>query len=403
MKLVLINAVYGFGSTGLIIKDIDETVEANRSEVRIVYQYANQTPKSGFRIGNKLDWKIHALYTRLTGKQAFASKTATRRLICYLRREKPDVVHLHNLHANYINLPLLLEYLAREGIATVITLHDCWFFTGKCTHFAAVNCGAWRSGCGNCPKRFESPASVIRDSSASVLAEKTALYGKLKNLTVVGCSKWIANLAEQSIAFQGCRIMQIYNGVDTSIFAPMDRARCRARHDISAGLVILGMANKWLDEKNQIALHETISFLSEEDQLLLVGCSEEQQRLVSGLGKVRAISFIKSREELAEYYNAADVFCNLTFEDTLPTVNMEAASCGTPVVTYDSCGSPELVQDGTTGFVVKQGDIAGLKLAFTKIKNQEICRETCRSFALTSFGKKERYQEYLDLYKSVIQ
>lgn len=400
MKVVQINAVYGYGSTGLIVKDIAEAVEADGGEARIAYQYAAPIPEDGFRIGNKIDWKLHALYTRMTGKQAFASRAATKRLLRYLREEKPDVVHLHNLHANYINLPLLLEYLTEEEIATVITLHDCWFFTGKCTHFAAEKCEAWRSGCGNCPKQFEPPASLICDASAEVLQKKVELYERMPKLTVVGCSKWISDLAKKSRALKNCRVTQIYNGVDTAIFAPMDREKCRSRYGIKADFVILGMANKWLDQRNQNILNKISRQLQENELLILIGCSEEQKKIASGYDRVRAVGFIEKREELAEYYNAADVFCNLTFEDTLPTVNMEAISCGTPVITYDSCGSPELIENGNTGYVIRQLDQTELEKAFQNIRSGTISRKACRSYALNFFEKTARYQEYLNLYRS---
>ena len=402
MKVALINAVYGYGSTGLIVKNIEEALIQSDNEAVVIYQYAAPLPNKGRRVGNLIDWKLHALYTRLDGKQGFASRCPTKKLIKYLENEKPDVVHLHNVHANFINLPLLLSYLAQEDIPTVITLHDCWFFTGKCTHFAAIGCERWREGCGNCPKQNETPASLIRDASAEVLMKKASLYNNLSKLTVVGCSKWISNLAKQSTAFKQCQVKQIYNGVDTAVFIPMDREKCRNKHGVKADFVILGMANKWLDKRNLGILNEIKKQLHENELLLIIGCNEVQKKMISGYDKVRAVGYIESREELAEYYNVADVFCNLTLEDTLPTVNMEALSCGTPVVTYDSCGSPELVVEDQTGFVVEQGDIDGLIEAFEKIKSGAISRSSCYEYAKHSYDKSERYQEYLRLYRSML-
>ena len=68
-----------------------------------------------------------------------------------IKQYQPDVVHLHNLHANYVNVKRLLSFLGEQDIPTVITLHDCWFFTGKCTHYTSIKCNKWQTGCEKCP------------------------------------------------------------------------------------------------------------------------------------------------------------------------------------------------------------------------------------------------------------
>lgn len=334
MKVIEINATYGYGSTGLIAFDIGNMLMAQGDEVRYMYQMGDCSSTMGYQVGTAIDWKFHALYSRLFGKQGWASRSATRSLFRYLDTEKPDVVHLHNLHANYINLPLLLQYLAEKDIPTVVTLHDCWFFTGKCCHFASVGCERWKTGCGHCLKQKEEPRSLFFDRSSQIAMEKARLFSEIPNLTVVGCSKWIASLAKESFVFKNCHVEQIYNGVDTDIFVPMPRDKCKKALRISAKYIMLGMANKWLDQKNKAVFDSVVSEFSENEVLVLVGCSEIQKTELKNMPNVVPIGFIKDRKLLAEYYNIADAFVNLTFEDTLPTVNMEALACGTPVITY---------------------------------------------------------------------
>lgn len=74
-----------------------------------------------------MDHKLHALLSRITGRQACFSYLATRRLLRELDRINPDAVILRNLHGNYINLPVLLRYLAKKDIVTIPVMHDCWF------------------------------------------------------------------------------------------------------------------------------------------------------------------------------------------------------------------------------------------------------------------------------------
>ena len=130
MKVLQINAVYGSGSTGVIVKDIENAITDCGGKAFVAYQRAPFKPVNSYRIGNALDWKMHALYSRVFGKQAYFSKCATKKLLKWIDEVSPDVIHLHNLHSNYINLPMLLKYVAKKNIATVVTLHDCWFFTG---------------------------------------------------------------------------------------------------------------------------------------------------------------------------------------------------------------------------------------------------------------------------------
>ena len=401
MRVIEINATYGQGSTGLIVRDIGHLLENNGYSAYYAYQVGKCETSNSFLMGTPWDWTCHALYARLTGREAYASWKATENLLKWMNEIKPDIVHLHNLHANYINLPMLLLYLAENNIATVVTLHDCWFFTGKCCHFTSVNCERWKNCCGKCPKRWDSPMSIFRDSSSEVLKERIMLFQGLKRLTVVGCSQWIANLAQKSPVFRGKQILVIRNGVDTKIFIPKSKELCRQIHNIHAGFVVMGMADKWLNIRNYDILKMTLEQLPQDGILLLLGCKDEQRKKLPKDLRLVPISFVQDRNALAEYYNCADVFVNLTFEDTLPTVNMEAICCGIPVITYDSCGSPELVQDGISGYVVPQRDKEALWKAIKSVKAGMISRDTCHSIGMKAFDKHDRYQDYVNLFREL--
>ena len=135
MKVLQINAVYNMGSTGRNVKETAEYIKAQGIESRVATSAGSINDEEVYVIGNWLDKKVHALCSRFFGMQAYFSKQSTKKLIKWIKKQNPDVVHLHNLHANYIHLNELLKYLAKADIPTVITLHDCWFFTGKCSHY----------------------------------------------------------------------------------------------------------------------------------------------------------------------------------------------------------------------------------------------------------------------------
>lgn len=396
MRVLQINAVYGFKSTGVIVKDIGETLVQNGEEAYFAYQTTSQVPENGYKIGNKLDWKWHALYSRIFGKQAYASKRATKKFLKWVDAIQPDIVHFHNLHSNYIHLNMLCEYLAKKNIPTVITMHDCWYFTGKCTHYSAVKCNKWQASCGGCPLNKSEQPSLLCDCTSKVLKDKTAHLLKLKNLTLVGCSEWIANEARKS-KLSSANIQVIYNGVDTSIFAPHD-SEVRKEFGIENEFLILGMADKWCDGQNREIVEKLIVSQDKNSKIVIVGCKEDQKKYFEQFDNVIPLGYITDRNRLADIYAAADVFVNLTRADTLPTVNMESICCGTPVITFDSCGSPELV-DENCGYVVKEGDIETLLSRIENIKNTPLLFDVTEQ--QRKFDKNECYKKYLEIYKTI--
>lgn len=398
MKICQINATYGFGSTGAVAKEINGLAKKSGFETISCAQKSNN--KSTYIIGNKLDWKIHGLLTRVFGTQGYFSVIPTLRLIRYLKKEKPDIVHLHNLHSNYINIKLLFKHLAKYNIKTILTLHDCWFFTGKCFHFVDSNCDKWKTCCNKCPQKHHSVNSWFFDRSKKVFNDRKKMYDSIKNLTVVGCSEWITSLAKQSPLFEKANIISIKNGVDTSIFNLKDE-NYRAKLNLENRFVILCFANKLLDRRNQEVKERLIANLKEDERMIVAGCNKEQIDELKGNEKVICYKYVDNQQEMSMLFSSVDVFVNLTLADTLPTVNMESICCGTPVITYNSCGSPELIQEGVTGYIVDQSDYKKLIVRTNEIRNRFIHKSECSRIGAEQFNKFKQYKEYIELYNKI--
>ncbi len=393
MKILQINAVYGFGSTGIIVKDIETLLKNNGHQCYVAYQTAINPSENSYKIGNKLDWKLHAVYARLFGKQAYFSVNATKKLIQYIEKIKPDVVHLHNLHSNYINLNILCEYLTAKNIKTVYTLHDCWAFTGKCTHYVTVKCDRFMTTCGSCPLNRAEQKSLFFDVTATVLQDKTEHLNKIKDLTLVTCSEWMKSQAEKSL-LKPKKITTIYNGVDTEIFKPHTSSFAE-RHGLQNAFVIMGMADKWCLEENREAV-ERILENNKRCKIVIVGCNKAQKELFKAYKNVLTVGYIQDRKELSDVYAASDVFVNLTHADTLPTVNMESICCGTPVITYNCCGSPELV-DENSGYVVDENDVTAIIEKIEEIEKKP--PQINMAAVQQKFDKNTCYNKYLEAYK----
>lgn len=400
MKVIQINATYGYASTGNIVKDIEDMLIAQKYEVGTVYQSAHRKVDHGYRIGNILDWKMHALASRFWGKQAYSSKLATKKMLRWLKKQKPDIVHLHNLHSNYINLNMLLKFLAEKDIATVITLHDCWFFTGKCFHYLQSNCEKWKTGCNHCPRNKLDVKSWFFDASRKVYADKKRLFESIPNLTVVACSDWMAIQSRQSL-LKNRNILRIYNGIDIQLFKP-HITTLRVKFGLENKFLIFGAANKWLDCENKRLFNRLLENMETNDRLVLFGCTSNEKMDLNSCEKIIALEYISDRDLMSDWFASVDVFANVTTADTLPTVNMEAAACGTPVVTFAVGGSPELVVPGKTGYIVDVGDDEGFIRAIGRVKNKAISRDDCRQFAVDNFDKTQNYIHYLKLYQDIV-
>ena len=248
MKVLQINAVNGIRSTGRIITEISDYLNNNGHEGYVAYSVGLAYMK-GYQIGTSFDKKVHALCSRAFGNQSYYSRISTKKLIKYIANIRPDVIHLHNLHDNYINLKLLLDFLAIKDIPTVVTLHDCWFYTGKCTHYTVDNCYKWKIECGKCPRLRKDNKSWFFDRTAEMLVDKKEWFGSIPRLAVVGVSDWITNEAKDSLLSTGNIITRIYNWIDLDIFKPVGTTSLRKKLNLENKYIILGVSSGWSKAK----------------------------------------------------------------------------------------------------------------------------------------------------------
>jgi putative colanic acid biosynthesis glycosyltransferase len=398
MKVLHINAIYGYLSTGTIVKDIHElcVLKGIESSVACSKIFPGFETSGVYLIKNNiLERKFHALMSRVTGKQGYYSSFATRCFLKHIQAMQPDIVHLHNLHSNFICLPVLMNYLNSHNIKTIITLHDCWFYTGGCTHYTNQKCYKWRESCGKCIDNH----IKIFDSSHSVLLDRISFFQGRNNITVIGVSEWIKNESINNV-FRGCANYTIYNGIDLSVFHPSP-SYLRKQLRLEEKFVILGPATKWLDSSRKHYLKEFASRLKENEVLLLFGCDEDNIKVPKG---VQLYGFTHNREELAQLYSMADVFANCSYEESLSLINVECQACGTPVVTFDNTGMSETV-DGISGLRVQSGDYGELLNSCREIvslDNEEL-KNIRISFIKKRFDKSSNYKKLIEIYTSILQ
>lgn len=401
-KLLQINVTANRGSTGRIAEQIGEKVIAADWESYIAYGRDCGKSKSQLvKIGSRLGVMWHALMTRITDKHGLYSKIATHRLIRQIERINPNIIHLHNIHGYYINYKVLFDYLQRSNVPVVWTLHDCWSMTGHCSHFDSIKCDRWQEQCYDCPLQSTYPTSLVFDRSRENYIVKKRLFSGVKNLTVVPVSNWLAGVVANSY-LNGKEVTVIHNGVDINMFTPLEKQQLETKYGLKGKRVVLGVASPWSDKKGLSDFIKLHSHLTDEYRIVLIGLTDEQ---INKMPKaIVGISRTNDALELAEWYSLADAFVNLTYEDTYPTTNLEAISCGTPVVTYRTGGSPESVTT-QIGRVVGQGDIEGAAKAIEELcaEDRVEVRKRCRDYAVKNFNKEDNYTAYLKLYENILK
>ena len=399
--LLQINTTLNSGSTGRIVEQISEQASKDGWDCYIAHggRYINRSKFNAIKISSRWDNYIHAFLGEVFGMHGLGSIVSTKKFINEIKRIKPDIIHLHNIHGYYLNYKILFEYLAGENIPIVWTLHDCWSFTGHCTHFEFIGCEKWKTECKECPLLMAQYKSRLVDNSKSNYFLKKALYKRLKNVTIVPVSYWLSRLVERSI-LKDFNVKVIRNGIDLDLFKPRkneirDKLGINNNKTIVLGVVASGFSK----EKGR---GEFIKLSKQDDYtIVLVGLSKKEQK---GLpSNIICIDRTNNQEELSMYYSAADVFLNPTYNDTFPTTNLESLACGTPVVTYHTGGSPESIDD-STGIVVEKGDFEGLLTAIKviRLKGKQSYSQACRERAIELFDKNERLTDYLLLYNRLI-
>lgn len=396
MKVLQITAFGGWGCTGRIVEGIHNVLINSGYESVIAWGRINTTAENvpTVHIGNYLDQRLHALYTRLTDKCGFGSKKVTKDFIKKVDVIKPDVIHLHIMHGYYINLEILFDYLKERNIPVVWTFHDCWAFTGHCPYFDLVKCDKWKTCCYDCEQKKHHPTSWFLDNSKWNWKKKKELFTSIKNLTVVTPSEWLASLVRQSF-FKDYRVEVINNGINLDDFKPT-YGDIRNKYEIYDKKIVLGVSSSWVKSKGLDDFLRLADKLPNEYQIVLVGLTKEQKNALPK--NIIGIEMTDNVHELAELYTAAKVFVNPTYEDNYPTTNLEALACGTPVITYKTGGSVETIKESECGVIVDQGNISELTKAILSINyNQQEKHCLCLCDANSNYGK------YVELYKELLK
>lgn len=394
MRVLQINAVYKTKSTGRIMMEMHKYFQSRGIESYAAYATENTDTSADpnvFRIGSTLDHKIHAAAYRIDNMQGCHSVFATKKLINKIKSLKPDVVLTHNLHSNYVHVPMLFKALKDLNIAVVPALHDCWFLTGGCYHYTASGCDKWKNGCAFCAKLGSAAEKKYRINCE--------MFDYVRP-TVVATSKWIEGQAKQSLLAKRSDIVMIYDWIDMQTFRPKDGGAVRKKLGLGEKTMILGVSAGWSADKGSEEMTE-IALAMPDAAVVLVGAQPKNAQYPEN---VITIPFTDSKEELSQLYSAADVFFNPSKQETFGLVSGEALSCGTPLVVYNTTACPEFVTE-YTGVVMenRQAAVSAVREVLEKNKKYErgFISEKCAAFAAENFSMERNIDRYIELFEKI--
>lgn len=401
MIVAQINEVCGYGSTGTICQEISEISIDNGINNYVFYGQKKGSYKYSHKFGLRWLNLIHSLlFTRILGIHGFGSILNTLGFVWTLKRLKPDIIHLHSLHTNYINYPILYHFIANSKIPTVMTLHDCYNFTGQCEHYVGVGCNKFQHNCGNCPFIHKTIApSLFFDWSEWLLSKKKGWYKKIDSLTIVAVSKWLQSEANKSIlAINGHNITYIYNWIDTNVFYPRSYEEIeliREYYSLSKKYkYILSVAANWncntSKYKDIISLNE---MLPQDYKLIVVGGSNKDTKFPESIIR---IDYTNNIDDLACLYSLSEAYVHVSVCDTFGKVIAEAMACGTTPIVYNSTACAEVT--GGFGVIVEPNDVKAIAKALQSLPHDS---DTMIEFVKENYNPQKNIAKYIKLYKSL--
>ena len=371
--------------------------DGGKAYFAIKYVKGKKIQEHDIMVGDSISCKIHSLMFDCFGLQDMFSWFATKRFLKKLDKIHPEVIHLHVANDWFLNMGLLCNYINKHNIKAVWTFHDARVMTGCCPCPVFVGCEEWQRKCEgkNCSNTFIVPTRKFLYLIGITHNYRKKTIGRIKNLTIVTPSKWMSTLVEKSyLKNKPCVV--INNGINLDMFHPVEQ-NVREKYGISPDKkILLSVGNPIWELKGRSFLHRLFKDLPDKYYFIWIGCIDRDVDSFKDCDRISVFPRV-DREELLQFYTAADLFVNPTLADNFPTVNLECQACGTPVVAFDSEGTKETVAPNA-GVVVPRKDYEALRDAILNFAFDN-AGEKSREFAL-QFDQKNVMPKYFNLYNS---
>lgn len=403
MKVLQINCVYDYGSTGKITRDIHKSLKKNGIESVVLYGRRKKTHDKGvYKTCTEFEAKLWNALSRIDGHPYAVAPIATKRLLRKLKKENPDVVHLQCINGFFVDIYQLMVYLKENHIPTVLTLHAEFMYTGNCGH--AFDCEEWKSGCVKCPSPKEAISSFRSNATAWNWKKMKMAFEGFENLIICPVSDWVGKRAVQSPILEQYTVKTVLNGIDTKAFCYCETMakELRRKLNIADRKMILHVTANYADYvKGGKFVTELSRRLNPEEYVVVVvdGANNQPPEDFKGIYYGRA----NSQSELAAFYSAADVMVLTSYRECLPTTCLESLCCGTEIVSFYFHGN-----EGEKSFPEKyvhfipHGDIQQLEEEVVKICKKHAEKKTCEQECRSLFSKELMLNNYISIYREIL-
>ena len=342
MRILYVDVNYGESSTGKIVQDLAKGAIEKGHLATVAYGRGIKSKDYiGFKFAFDLETYFHAFMARITGINGHFSPISTHRLIRYIKRTKPELVHLHDLHGYYLNFGRIINYLKKNKIRTFFTFHSEFMYTGKCGH--AKGCNKFELTCHQCPQLKEYPKSYLLDFTKLMHSQKKNYFDGFNNLKIIVPSEWMKKRVQRSF-LSDLDIKVIYNGVDTKLFNIVTKEK-------SSKIRILSVINDIHDPIKGYNWFIKIANHFKELEFSLLSKNAHIKDLPSN---VTLIKGPLKKESMPSIYNGSDALLMISQYESFSMVTSEAIACGVPVIGFAVGGVPEATY-GNTDYLVDYG------------------------------------------------
>lgn len=400
MKVLQVNCVYKTGSTGKIVYDIHSVLLAKGIESVVCYgRGAKTTDHNVYKTCSELYSKFNNLMSRIRGIMYGGLFFSTKKLISVIKKENPDVVHLHCINGYFVNIYKIISFLKNSGIKTVLTLHAEFMHTANCGY--AIDCEKWKSGCGNCPRFKRETGSLIFDRTHKSWLKMKEAFDGFDNLVVTSVSPWLMERAKQSPILADKKHVVVLNGLDTTVFKVYDTQDLRDKHGVNGERVVFHATPSFNNDPNHIKGGYYILKLAEmlKDQnikFIVAGSYDESIEIPDNM---IMLGRVNDQRELARYYSMADATVIASQRETFSMIVAESLSCGTPIVGFKA-GAPEQITIPEYSSFVEYGNVEKFKDALDSILKRDYEKTEISGNAHLKYSKEKMLEGYLKEYNN---
>ncbi|MBX3102643.1 MAG: glycosyltransferase [Bacteroidetes bacterium] len=327
-------------------------VKHSRNSRPFVKKFPPHWSDSAWKLANRIYQKLSGSPSNLKVKLGLTEhyNFTWRRLKHNPKFLEADIVHIGNMHTNYLDFSALEKILQHKKV--LLNVSDMWLLTGG----EAYTLGDEGFMKGNARSADISVPPILNpwwDRRKQNLKRKAKIYRKFAGkLFFAANSGWTAHQIAQAWVMQHKPVMRtIVPGVDTQVFCPPQR------RDWERPRVLLYNSNSIF--KNTRVVLEALAQVTYPIDLYVIGAALKEEFAKDNIRVISGGSYLHDPHDLAQAMQQADIFLYPSRAEAFGTMVAEAKACGMCVIGSRTGGITEQLNNGT-GVLVDPSDASGL-------------------------------------------